>query len=459
MLFCKKPFEQMYIGEDHVKTCPWMDLIIGNPIENNIEEMWIGEKAELGRQSIRDGSFRYCDKTACPYCASGRLEEIDEEIGRCYQAEPAPTYMNVSYDKFCNHACPSCRKDIYHPTKEYVEKMDLLMKNIIPFANMTETLSTCGRGDCFASPYMMKFLSELKPQNDNFRLVFETNGVFFDERHWKSIEHLHKYPISVIVTPNSFEKYTYRFLAGGIDDYDKCMNSMKFMSDLRHDGKLESLKINMVVQESNYREIPSFIHKCLEEFEVDAIRIKPLNRWFSLGGDEYWYMNVLNPLHPHHENYLAVMKDPIIKHEKVWDWTEENHDRDPQRYPAAYAGIYAELLYMLRECEDDTVYLKNKLKKYNVEKIAIYGAWRWGSVLYDIIKEVPGIKVEAFIDKHKGDKGRELKKLPIIGLWKEGVIDADMIIISVLSSIDSITRDLRRKGYEGIIISTQDLLS
>lgn len=32
MLFCRRPFEQMYVKETYVKTCSWMDLLLGNPL-------------------------------------------------------------------------------------------------------------------------------------------------------------------------------------------------------------------------------------------------------------------------------------------------------------------------------------------------------------------------------------------------------------------------------------------
>ena len=46
----------------------------------------------------------------------------DDEV-KSYHAETIPTDINVSYDRFCNHSCPSCRKSVFIPDKEYKEKI------------------------------------------------------------------------------------------------------------------------------------------------------------------------------------------------------------------------------------------------------------------------------------------------------------------------------------------------
>lgn len=460
MLFCKRPFEQMYVKETYVKTCSWMDLLLGNPLENSLEDLWTNEQAEKARESIRDGSFRYCRKEECPYCASGRLEEIDDEIGKNYQPTPTPVEMNISYDKFCNHTCPSCRSSFFHPDEAYVERMKKLKEAVLPFANKAKFIITCGMGDCFASPFIMEFLQELRPENPEFHISFETNGVMLDEKHWEAISHLHQYPINFTITPNSFERYTYRYLSGGHDSLEACKRNLKFISQLRKEGKIASFRINMVVQESNYWEIPSFIHTCLEEYDPDTIQIKPLNRWFCLDAEGYWYKNVLNPLHPHHENYLKVMQDPILKHPKVWDWTEENHDRDARRHPAVYSDAFVRWFYNLLQKEDAGEYLTNKFRELEVHQLAIYGAWIYGEMCYDVISKAKGIHIEFFIDKRKGNAGscKICRNLPIRGIWGKDLSEVDTILVTVLGSYNEIVKDLRDEGYEGKIITIKDLM-
>lgn len=59
MRSCKKCFEYAYIfvGGD-VRMCPWNGVVIGNLLENTLEEIWRGEKAEEIRKAfMRENSL------------------------------------------------------------------------------------------------------------------------------------------------------------------------------------------------------------------------------------------------------------------------------------------------------------------------------------------------------------------------------------------------------------------
>ena len=460
MEFCKAPFEDMYIKEDYVKLCPWMEnsTILGNPLVDTMEDMWTSEKAERVRDSIRDGSFKWCNKETCPKCSSGRMDIVGEQEAKEYKALVSPRKLNVSYDRFCNHVCPSCRSSFFKPDDAYRDKMKKLKEAILPFANQVEILSTCGMGDCFASPFIMEFLKELRPQNPKFFMSFETNGVYVDERHWNELSHLHQYPMNFTITPNSFDKYTYRYLSGGIDDLEKCKDSLKFVSRLRKENKIASFKINMVVQEANYWEIPAFIQYCLEEYDPDIIQIKPLNRWFCLDAEGYWFKNVLNPKHPYHKNYLEVMKDPILQHPKVWDWTSENHDRDARRHPSFYSEVYVDFLNKLLFQEGFKREVEEKIRLLAIKNIAIYGVWKYGEICYDVLKDFDSVSIKYFIDKRKGGESKTFMGYDVKGVFRENFNDVDTIFVTALAAKQEIERDIEKVGYKGKIISIYDFL-
>ena len=460
MLFCKKPFEQIYISEAYVKTCPWTNLILGNLLETPIEVLWTNEKAEAIRESIKDGSFRFCRKEECPHCASGMLENMNESEAKAYSAELYPIDINVSYDKFCNHSCPSCRKGVFIPNELYKAKMKTMKNAVLPIVNKTKRLSTCGMGDCFSSPFMMDFIKELNPEDPDFCISFETNGVCLDQKRWEEISNIHKYPINITVTPNSFDRYTYMYLSGGHDNLEKSNKNLKFISELRTTGKISSFKINMVVQESNYREIPSFVEKCLNEYYPDIVQIKPLNKWFCLNSTDYWFKNILNPLHPYHENYLKVMQHPILQHPKVWDWTMLNHDRAPKRHPSMYNEKYTDFLMQLMKYDNRKDVIASKLKEKGISSIAIYGAWKYGEICFELLHDIPELEIRYVIDRNRGDRNLKMCNLDIIGTWQGNCFrDVDAIIISVLSLEKEIEHDLRALHYEGLILTLPRLIN
>ena len=59
-----------------IRMCGWTNYFIGNLIDSGIEELWHGEKAQEFRESMLDGSYRYCDRTKCPYCANHTKDSI-----------------------------------------------------------------------------------------------------------------------------------------------------------------------------------------------------------------------------------------------------------------------------------------------------------------------------------------------------------------------------------------------
>lgn len=454
MKLCTRPFEGIYITDEEVKLCPWMDIAVGEVLGKPIDELWKSETAEKIRDSIRDGSFRYCRKEECPFCASGELEDLPDEIVKNFAASEDIEKVNVSYDIFCNHSCPSCRDCVFQPDEKYKEKMGRLKEWVLPIANKAKDIATCGRGDCFSSPFIMDFLKDLNPERENVEILFETNGVLLDEKHWNALEHLHKYKISLCVTPNSFERYTYRYLSGGHDNLEKTKANLKFVSKLRKEQKIACLKINMVVQESNYREIPSFIQTCLDEYEPDLIQIKPINFWFYMKEEDYWFKNVLNPLHPYHKDYLDVMSDPVLKNEKVRDWTKLSHDREPLRHPAYRNVQYVKLLAKLASTGDMKEYLHEVLERRNITRMAIYGIGIMGKTFHQLCA-CEDIMIPYFIDKW--NYGIECEGMTVKPLYGQDFSDVDAILVTAVAFFDDICEELRTEGYRGQIVSIAEL--
>lgn len=135
--------------------------------------------------------------------------------------------------------------------------MSAIQEKIAPYLDHAAFISGSGHGDPFASKYMMKVLENLHPANPNVKILLETNGVFFDEKHWQRIQHLKDFYLEIVVTINSFDKFTYEHVSrGGL--YEKLMHNLDFMSQLRKKNYINVLTQSMVIQDRNFREIPSF---------------------------------------------------------------------------------------------------------------------------------------------------------------------------------------------------------
>ena len=70
MKVCQWGLENIWINHSsgEVRMCGWTgsEGVIGNLLDNTIEELWHGERAERFRNSMLDGSYRYCNKKECP---------------------------------------------------------------------------------------------------------------------------------------------------------------------------------------------------------------------------------------------------------------------------------------------------------------------------------------------------------------------------------------------------------
>lgn len=456
MKFCSKPFDFLYImPEGNVKLCAWSDYILGNILENSIEELWNGEMAERFRESIIDGSFFYCKCESCPYLSMGTLEDMDEEKRRqIYTQSPYPNELSLAYDLTCNHKCPSCRSEMYCASDEQKDILQKITDKVAPYLPKLKKLITNGSGEVFASRYIMKLLESLHPENEDFKLIIETNGGLFNQANWKRIQHLEGYYIKVNVTPNSYREGTYGYLAGGqCAQLEELKDNMQFIAELRDNEKINYLQINFVVQECNYQEVPEFIQISLERYHADEVALKPLNWWFSMTEEVYWFKDILNPLHPYHQDYLRMMKNSWLKHPKVTDWSGGKLHL-PRKHPAYRNKMYFELMCKLLEGGEPREKLASYMKNRNIDRIDIYGAGRLGEQVFRLLDNTQ-VKVEKFIDKFA--KGECCGKR-INSLYGESHNEVPAIVVTPVHDFKMIKNELIREGYTGKIINFSDVV-
>lgn len=89
-----------------VRMCGWTEYVIGNLLENSIEELWYGDKADKFRKSLQDGSYQFCKSDRCPYLANHRLDTVLTD----YEVPEFPRYCSLSYEEQCNYVCKFCRE-------------------------------------------------------------------------------------------------------------------------------------------------------------------------------------------------------------------------------------------------------------------------------------------------------------------------------------------------------------
>lgn len=302
------------------------------------------------------------------------------------QALDSPDEFNCAIDFTCNHSCPSCRSKIFVPDEQYRKNMNTIVDKLLPYLCKARFVAADGQGDCFASPFVMRFLENVKPQNPEFHMTLETNGVLFDEKHWNRIAHLGKYPLRIVVTPNSFERATYKYLSGGHDDLEKLLRNLTFIKGLREQGQINDFAISIVVQDRNFRELPAFVQRCIDEFCVDSVSVKPIYKWFKLTERDYMSKDILNPFHPYFEEYQDVLEDPRLKHPKVFWWGAKNTHPAKIMYEEKAHQLFEVFSDWLELILDDPGSIKRYLAEHQYQEVGIYGYGNAGKLLRKALK-------------------------------------------------------------------------
>lgn len=462
MKTCSKCFTYGYVfvGGD-VRICPWNEIVIGNLLENTLEEIWHGEQVEKIREAFMRGELLGCHEDICPDCINDwkSIHITEEEMQELKKnMQNVPEYLSLAYDERCNHACPSCRKCIMKVDKQYMDNVHRITENIKPYINGVKELISNGMGDLFVTTEIVDLLEGLRPERPDFSLFLETNGVLFKD-NWHKLEHLSKYPITISVTPNSFDRETYKYLAGGIDDLHKFEESMQLLTDLKHEGKISHIRLIMVVQDTNFRQIPEFIRRGIE-YDADDIVLRSLFCWFCLTEDEdlWLYKNVLNPCHPYHQEYLELLKAPICKDPRVLNW-----GFDVVQNPVEFPTLAMKRAYLGEKEFEDNVEscmvhtrpkLENILKQNQESKVIIYGAEKVGKLVLEKLtcgSEI--IPIRGFMVECKGCNpnfymGYEVKEIADYCQSK----NTDVVLIALTRENQmGVKERLEKEGYKNIL--------
>lgn len=346
--FCMRPFEHLEIHNESTTTdkirtyccCPtWIKTSFGyiyDPeisqnsflLKKSFDEVWNSDKAIDFRKSVLDGSFKYCHIDRCPYIQHNTLpykknylEFINQTIKDDYKIS-SPRELNLCYDRSCNLACPSCRKNFMYikkDTDEYKLKIQLnsLILDFIHKDNFYLQINCTGSGDPFASNIFQDFLSRIDYQKNNkIKILLQTNGVLFTEENWKKIQNISKLDYkSVLISLDAAKEETYNKIRVG-GDWKKLMKNLDFIANLYYEYLLDYVQLDFVVQQQNYKEIPAYIEKA-RNYGFGVYFSRLLN-WDTWNENEFNRHDIFNINHPDHEEFLSIINNDYDYEKIFW---------------------------------------------------------------------------------------------------------------------------------------------
>lgn len=437
-------------ADGSVYMCGWTGYCIGNLTEQTIEKIWHGELARQFRESMLDGSYRYCDDSKCPYRANGELGKNMVD----YAIPEYPEFCSLSYQKQCNYTCKFCRTTHYISCEAEREKYKIIEHEIRKIVPHLKVFSSNGTGELFCSNSILNLIKEAE-FNESVKFELESNGSLFNRENWERICKVGEHDLSVAITIHSFDEATYQYLSGTSIPVKQVIENLHFISRLRRQGKINKFEIATVVCERNFREMPAFVKKCLDNFDMDTIRLRFFEPYGVMDLNTEWFYDIRNKFHPYHEEFVRVMCDPILKNEKVWKWQGDTESMQREN-PYALEHKNAMSISRIILWKDTESKLESYLEHIGNPKIALYGANEIGRAFRKILKNL-GVHIGIIFDTYLDERSEEDLE---ISRPDEGRLEQyGLIIITSEVCMPYIREELKRRKYQGISMTIPELLN
>ena len=333
--FCEHPWTFLEIQEKGLYNCcpRWVNHNRIGDLAPTLDfyKEWNSKRSKAFRKSILNGSFSMCNPEECPRIQNGTLPTREEVLAGKYGdalrfilefemefAQP-PSVINLCYDKSCNLRCPSCRKNlIQYGEKNQPDKYKqtlMINKRLLRMIHSKPhkvQLNITGSGDPFGSPSFFELLKKINPRrNPLVSINLQTNGVLFDERRWEKLKNIHKLNVSAIISLDAGIKEHYdKVRVGG--DWDRVLKNLHFIQSIG----LKEVRLDMCVQNNNYKSIPEFIH-IAQAHDFFSYTSRIFN-WGTFTDKDYNYHNIFDSGHPDHVNFLKVLNQDYHYHKHDW---------------------------------------------------------------------------------------------------------------------------------------------
>ena len=328
--FCPNPFRQLDLEEDGTAfSCcsAWLPTPMGNLKHRTLDELWNGHTMQKIRESIYDGSFRYCRHDRCPKIQNDSLPtlqegELEPDIGsavknRSVVLDTPPLFLNLCNDRSCNLICPSCRTErINHSSgPEYQSRFDLQNRLLKPYLEgpreQAFTLSITGSGDPFASKVFREQLFILDGNSyPNMRINLQTNGVLLTPKTWRRMRAIHDNIATVLISIDAATKATYDITRRG-GHWDILMENCARLGEFRASGEIKYLRFDFVVQLANYTEMPAFV-ELSRNMGADCAYFSRMLDWGTWTRKDFLQQCVWETDHQQYNDFMKVLADPRL---------------------------------------------------------------------------------------------------------------------------------------------------
>ena len=257
---CDVPFNSLEIHNNVCFLCcpSWLTKKIENK-NRTLNDIFNGEEVDDIRNSILDGSYKYCDKKMCPYLNKLITDNITtgpirtKELSKYKNGtkSKSPEYVVMNFDRTCNYKCPSCRVDLIVENSEGIKRVEKTIEEIDEhFSKDVKILYITGTGDPFVSVGFRNYLRNFNPKKypKLEKIHLHTNASMWNKEMWDSMPNIHKYVKSCEISIDAGTKETYENKTRIGGNWDNLLSNLKFISEIK---TLGIIKTSFVVQDTN----------------------------------------------------------------------------------------------------------------------------------------------------------------------------------------------------------------
>jgi sulfatase maturation enzyme AslB (radical SAM superfamily) len=318
--FCGVPFDSLEIhNNQYFLCCPsWLSVSFKRD-DYELNEIWNSEPVQNIRESILDGSFKYCNKELCPFLsklvnygvATGPISlKSNSHINSSIMGNDTPNILMMNFDRTCNYKCPSCRVDLIVENIQGIKRVEKTIEDIDNYysANV-KSLYITGSGDPFVSVGFRNYLKNFDPKKypKLQSIHLHTNASMWDKEMWDSMPNIHKYVRTCEISIDAGTKDTYENKTRLGGKWDNLIDNLKFISTLPI-----SVKASFVVQDSNYMEMEEFYNLMYSIFGKKVnVFFGKITNWGTFSDMEFKLKQVWDSEHPEHHLFKKELN-------KIW---------------------------------------------------------------------------------------------------------------------------------------------
>lgn len=179
----------------------------------------------------------------------------------------------------------------------------------MPLLERARKVHVTGSGDPFGSAhfrYVLRQIGERRPPG--LRLELQTNGLLLAQS-WDELG-IDGLVDSLSISTDAVRPETYAVVRRG-GDFARLLDNLAFVAGLRAAGRVGRVRLDMVVQTLNFREMPDAVD-LVRRFGFDGLKLQMIRSWGTYSPDEFAWHNIGSPDHPRFADFLEVLSDPRL---------------------------------------------------------------------------------------------------------------------------------------------------